>query len=73
MVIRGDCLACVHLGECTKTSAEKVIKGYTCPTFFPAPEAVYLARWDMMKQYGEASAAQAMVLRETTEEEGDTK
>lgn len=69
--MRGDCLACRHISECTATSLEHVKESYTCPLFAEVPEAVYLARLSMMALYGEDAAIQAMLDRPPEEEEGD--
>lgn len=69
MRLRGECLACSKLGECGETSEEKVLQSFTCMLFAEAPEAVYVARWVMMKQYGEQTAVRAMLAATHEEEE----
>lgn len=61
MITRGDCLCCTKLGRCRLTSLEKTLGGYTCSLFEAADEAVYVARWQLMKQYGEEAAVNAML------------
>jgi hypothetical protein len=71
MIIRGDCLACTKLGKCQTTSVDRVLEGFTCWQFDPAPEPVAMARWNMMQQVGEKTAVRAMVAHITEEEETD--
>lgn len=69
MILRGECLACDRLGECTKTNVELVLQSYTCASFEPTPEPVYVARWDLMQQFGPQSAVEAMLLQQKPEQE----
>ena len=63
MIEFGDCLACRRLGVCPETDLKKVWESYTCALFEGAPEPVYQARIDMMAQFGEIAAIQAMLNR----------
>lgn len=69
MILRGDCLACDLLDECTKTSVDLVLRSFTCASFTPTPEAVYLARWEMMQQFGPQPAVESMLFQEPSKEE----
>lgn len=57
----GDCLSCQMLGVCSLTDLEKVRSSYTCVFFRGVPEPMFLARVEMMKQFGETMAIKAML------------
>lgn len=61
--MRGDCLTCSKVETCSVTSVEKMLNSFTCILFEPIPEPVYRARVQMMEQYGEVAAVDAMLKR----------
>lgn len=65
----GECVACQRLVSCSEASVERVLTSYVCPLFKPVSEAEYLARWDMMKRFGNRVAIRALVLAQPTREE----
>jgi hypothetical protein len=50
------------LEACSETSVERARTSYVCPLFKEVSEAVYLARWNMMQQFGERVALRALIL-----------
>jgi hypothetical protein len=71
VIHKGDCLSCKKVSTCTGTSAERVYAGFTCQLFEGVPEPEYLARLEMIKQYGEPQAIRA-ILNRLTERGEDT-
>ncbi len=70
---RGECLACKHLKDCTRTSLEQVRDSFTCFLFEPIPEPVYQAREKSLKLFGETAGIHVLmgrVLAPPVEEEG---
>lgn len=58
----GECLACQRLVACSEATEDRVLTSYVCPLFTAVPEAEFVARWNMMQQYGERVAVRALVL-----------
>lgn len=61
--MKGDCLTCSRLGNCSETSVSKVLNDYTCSLYGPVEEPVYKARVATMELYGDIPAVQAMIDR----------
>lgn len=59
----GECLICSKVNSCSETSAEKIKQSYVCVLFHPVSEPVYLARLQMLNEYGEQSAIIAILNR----------
>lgn len=59
----GECLACLHVGNCKETSLEKVLSSFTCPMFTAVPEPVFLARLTTMNRFGEKTAVLALMAK----------
>jgi hypothetical protein len=58
----GECLLCQRLISCSETSVERALSSYVCPLFNTVLEAEFLARWNMMKKYGDRVAIGALIL-----------
>lgn len=71
--MRGDCLTCCKVDICAETSVERVLNSYTCILFEPVTGPEYKARVQLMEQYGEVPAVEAMLKRppQNTPQEGE--
>lgn len=50
--MKGDCLSCIRLGNCSETSLQKVLEDYTCLRYEAVEEAIYKARTDSINTFG---------------------
>lgn len=67
--MRGECLACSRIAECSITSMQKVLSSFTCPLFEEVPGPVYQSRVVLMQQFGEEGAVAAMMMKPTSPDE----
>ena len=66
--MKGDCLSCSRLSNCSETDVRKVIEAYTCLRYDAVEEPVFKAREDSIERFGLEQAISAML-----ESKGDTK